>query len=239
MAAIDISIVIACYNEEPILAQSVARVREAMACSRFSYELIFIDDASSDSTPATIAALVNETTSDRALYHTENVGRGGTVAEGIRHARGRYVGFIDIDLEVPAHYIAPLVDALCAGAQVATGNRIYKLHPAILHRAILSRGYNLLVKLLLRVALRDTETGYKFFNRSAILPVVEQIRENGWFWDTEIMVRAARSGLAIVEIPVLFSRRRDKRSSVHLFRDSCYYLRKLWRFSRTASLPAS
>ena len=65
----------------------------------------------------------------------------------------------------------------------------------------MSRGYSFLVRRMLAVELRDTETGYKFFRRARALPLLDEIEESGWFWDTEFMVRAVRRGLRVVEVP--------------------------------------
>ena len=85
---------------------------------------------------------------------------------------------------------------------------------------------------MLQVHLRDTETGYKFFKRTKILPVLDQIIDQRWFWDTEIMARCYLQGFTIVEIPCLFVRRFDKRSAVHPLSVSVDYFIKLWRFRR-------
>jgi hypothetical protein len=90
------------------------------------------------------------------------------------------------------------------------------------------------MRTVLRVPLNDTETGFKFFRREKILPVLGRTEDRGWFWDTEIMVRAHHAGLTIIEIPALFIRRFDKRSSLHPFGDTLDYARKLWRFRQTA-----
>jgi hypothetical protein len=90
---------------------------------------------------------------------------------------------------------------------------------------------------MLGVDLHDTETGYKFCRRKNLLPVLDDIRDRGWFWDTEFMVRAARKGLTIREIPGAYVRRWDKTSTVRSLRDSFEYLVKLWRFRR--ELPRS
>jgi hypothetical protein len=96
----------------------------------------------------------------------------------------------------------------------------------------MSRGYSFLVRKLLATSLRDTETGCKFFRREALLPVLDEIRDPGWFWDTEFMLRAERRGLRIVEIPGAYVRRYDKRSTVRGIRDSFRYLFRLLSFRR-------
>jgi glycosyltransferase involved in cell wall biosynthesis len=229
---IDFTLVVACYNEEPILEASMAETFRVLDALRWTSEVVFVDDASRDGTVAIIDRIV-AAHPDRALRvirHPANVGRGGTVTDGIRVARGRYVGFIDIDLEVHARYLLHCLLALEAGADVATALRIYRFHWRSLDRYVLSRGYRWLVARLVAVPLADTETGFKLFRRDRILPVLDRCEDRGWFWDTEVMVRAHYAGLRIQEIPVLFLRRFDKQSSVRPIHDAVEYLRKLWAF---------
>lgn len=227
----DCSLVIACYNEEKILRESVTSILSVLDDSPFSYELIFVDDKSVDRTSEIIAALVKKNRNFRALYHRVNEGRGKTVRDGTGLARGKVVGFIDIDLEVSPVYIPSFVRMILdRRADVVTGLRIYREGLSSLHRAILSRGYSWLVRKILRIPLKDTETGYKFFDRRKILPVFKKTKNNGWFWDTEIMTFAYNEGLTIREEPVLFIRRFDKKSSVRLLRDTIDYLKNLFVF---------
>jgi glycosyltransferase involved in cell wall biosynthesis len=229
---IDFTLVIACYNEEPILESSVGETFRVLDALRWTSEVVFVDDHSRDRTAEIIDRIV-AAHPDRAISvirHPQNVGRGGTVTDGIRAARGRYVGFIDIDLEVHAMYLLPCLLALEQGADVATALRIYRFHWRSLDRYILSRGYRWLSSHVIPPTLQDTETGFKLFNRERILPVLDACRDRGWFWDTEVMVRAHYAGLQIREIPVLFLRRFDKQSSVRPVRDTIDYLQKLWRF---------
>jgi hypothetical protein len=85
---------------------------------------------------------------------------------------------------------------------------------------------------MLGVNFADTETGYKFFRRDKVLPLLDEIQDTGWFWDTEFMVRAARRGLTMVEIPGAYIRRKDKTSTVNGMRDSLRYFRQLVQFRR-------
>jgi glycosyltransferase involved in cell wall biosynthesis len=230
----DLSLVLACYNEEPILERSVGEIFRVLDALRWTSEVIFVDDASRDRTSGIIDRILRDNPKRqlRKIEHVQNVGRGGTVSDGIRAAGGRFVGFIDVDLEVHARYILPCLLALERGYDVATGLRIYKLHFGSFHRYVMSRGYRTLLRWRLDVPLEDTETGCKFFRRDRILPVLDQVLDQGWFWDTEIMVQAHLAGLRIVEIPALFERCIDKPSSVKLVRDSLLHFQKLRQFSR-------
>ncbi len=234
----DLSVIIATYNEGPYLEDSVAQVRAVLEQTRLAYELIVIDDASGNDTPATVRRCAAEHGDVlQAVFHDTNQGRGGTVSDGIRRARGQYVGFLDIDLEVHARYIPAMVQALQDGHDVATAYRVYRADLRHLHRHLLSVGYRMLSRRLLHHSLADTETGYKFFHRERILPILDQCQDRGWFWDTEIMVRALRAGLRIVEIPCVFTYRFEKSSTVNVVRDVTDYIVKLWRFRRNTPAP--
>lgn len=233
MKRIDVSLIIACYNEEKLLKESVDAIVSTLSTSVYSYELIFVDDKSRDGTREIITSLVKKNKNFRAVYHDVNQGRGKTVRDGIALAQGNVVGFIDIDLEVSPVYIPSFVRMIMGGeADVVTGLRIYREGIMSLHRSILSRGYSWLVRSVLGIPLQDTETGYKFFNRKKILPILKKTKNNGWFWDTEIMTYAYYEGLTIREEPVLFIRRFDKKSSVRLVRDTINYFRSLLIFRR-------
>ncbi len=232
---VDLSLVIACYNESSHLEESVREVIATLDRSVWRYELIFIDDCSTDDTRAVIDRVVAAWPRHRlrTAHHDRNTGRGRTVTDGLRLARGPIAGYIDIDLEVHARYIPCMVRAIEEGADIASAHRIYKFVPSLLFRHVLSRGYHWLSHWMLGLDVADSEAGYKFFNRERILPVLEETRDPGWFWDTEIMARATRRGYRIRELPCLFIRRTDKKSTVRVFRDSVDYFVKLRRFSRS------
>ena len=230
----DLTVVIACYNEEPLLEESVRQIRSILDNTRFSYELIYIDDCSKDRTVEIAGSLVEDHPNEKLVCHEKNAGRGKTVTEGMNMARGAICGFIDIDLETHARYIPSLALAVQEGADVATAYRIYKVRLDSVPRWILSKGYVRLVRFLYGVRLKDTETGCKFFRKDRILPVLSEVKDNHWFWDTEVMVRAYFAGLDIVEIPTLFLRRTDKTSSVRIVRDVIYYMKKILEFRPTA-----
>jgi glycosyltransferase involved in cell wall biosynthesis len=232
----DLTLVLACYNEEGHIRESVREIVDVLEHTSWSYEIIFVDDCSRDRTRELITEIVAEYpgVAMSHLFHRVNLGRGASVSDGFRRGRGRHRGYIDIDLEVGAHYIPVCVRALENGADIATALRIYKFEWRSLDRYLLTRGYAWLVRRLLHTRLRDTETGFKFFTASRSGWLLDEIADTGWFWDTEFMIRAERSGLSIREVPCLFLRRREKSSSVRVVADSLDYLRKLMRFRRIA-----
>lgn len=229
-----LSVVVACYNEEEVLAKSFAEILDVLDDFGRPYEIVFVDDVSRDRTRQILRELVagHPSVPIQLILHDRNRGRGATVTDGFRAARGEIVGYLDVDLEVHARYIPSLVRAIEKGADVATVRRIYAFQLRSLDRYFMSRGYSYLVRKLLGTALHDTETGYKFFRRERLLPVLDEIRDPGWFWDTEFMIRAERRGLRVAEVPGAYVRRFDKTSTVSGLRDSARYFGKLLAFRR-------
>lgn len=230
-----LSVVLACYNEEEILVSSFGEICETLEQVRLPYEIIFVDDFSRDRTRELIRHLVetHPNVQIRVILHDRNLGRGAAVSDGFRAARGQIAGYLDVDLEVHARYIPSLVRAIQKGADVATVRRVYAFQMRSWDRFLMSRGYSWLVRRLLGVELKDTETGFKFFRRDTILGVINEIQDPGWFWDTEFMVRVARQGFKIEELPGAYVRRYDKTSTVRGIRDSIRYFGKLLSFRRS------
>ncbi|MBN2328153.1 MAG: glycosyltransferase family 2 protein [Candidatus Omnitrophica bacterium] len=232
--SIDLSLVIACYKDGAYLESSLCEIEKVLEQTRYTYELILIDDCSPDGSARMVEEAAAKRENARCLLHQENVGRGGTVSEGMQMARGRYTGYLDIDLEVHARYIPSMLLALEEGCDGATAHRFYEIRwkPDIFFRHILSMTYRLLVRSLLGLPYIDTETGYKFFVRERIAPILKETHSPGWFWDTEIMAQCHYHGLRIQEIPALFLRRPERTTTVKPFRDSIIYFRELMRFRR-------
>jgi glycosyltransferase involved in cell wall biosynthesis len=227
-----LSLVIACYNEEQTLLDSFAQIRETLLDLHRPFEIVFVDDVSRDRTRELLHQLVarHPELELKLILHDVNQGRGATVTDGFRAARGEITGYLDVDLEVHCRYIPSLLRAIEKGADVAVVKRIYAFQARHLDRYVMSRGYSWLVRRLLGTRLSDTETGYKFFRRVKLLPVLDATEDPGWFWDTEFMIRAERQGLAIAEIPGAYVRRSDKTSTLHGVRDSIDYFKRLLRF---------
>jgi len=152
-AAPYLSLVLACYNEEEILAESFREIRETLDGLARPYEIVFVDDVSRDRTREILREIVakNPDLSLNVILHDRNKGRGAAVTDGFRAARGEIAGYIDVDLEVHPRYIPSLVRAIEKGADVAVVRRIYAFQLASLDRSFMSRGYSWLVRRLLGV----------------------------------------------------------------------------------------
>lgn len=228
----ELSVVLPCYNEAEHIDTSVDRLISVLDTLGVAYELLFVDDCSRDDTRTRLARIARQhpACAITLIHHPANTGRGEAVADGIRASRGSVVGYLDVDLEVDAVYILAMLVAIRNGADCAVGARVYRVQPRYLHRHVLSRGYVWITRRVLNLPYADTEAGYKFFRRSVALRLLDQTRDPGWFWDTEILYHAHDQGLRVSEIPCLFKRNHDKTSTVRPVRDSVEYLRKLLAF---------
>lgn len=232
----DITIVIPCYNEAPHLRDNLNEILNVLDGMDLTYELLLIDDCSTDETTTRIRefCLMHPHHRIRTVFHTQNLGRGGTVTEGVFMAQGRFVGFLDIDLEVHARYIPAAFIALERGqADMVLAERFYRFQVFAWKRWMMSRGYRWLVQYVLGTPSLDTEAGFKFFRREAILPVLQRVRDQHWFWDTEVTIRALDARLNVHIEPVLFDRDETKKSTVKAFRDSKRMFHALLSFAKT------
>lgn len=230
----DISIILPCYNEAAVLKKTVLAIRGLLEKTVYKYEIIIAEDNSSDGTDRIAEDLSKEFDNIIWLHRDKRYGRGSAVSEAIKKSRGRISGYIDVDLETPVHYIYPLVLEIERGADIATCIRVFKLDKYMLlfrlPKVAAHFCYRWLVRRLLRIDLVDTETGFKFFNRERILPVLDEIKDKHWFWDTEIMARSYDKGYKIKEIPTLFLPDYTRISKVDLLKDSLDYLTNLFKF---------
>lgn len=234
---LDLTLIIPCYNEQTHIRHSLAEVVKVLSTTNLEFEIVLIDDCSTDNTLELLHQLVDLDPRIRVRPNERNLGRGGTVTRGLRESQAKVAGFIDIDLSTPPVYIPYLTRLILDDeADVATCHRTYKIEPRVFHRVfhriLLSHGYRRYSKLLFRHPLKDTEAGFKFFNRTKIAPIIDLVEDRHWFWDTEVMVYAHRCNLRIVEVDSLFIRRPEKPSTVKIVRDVMGYLRSSIRFFR-------
>lgn len=230
MSKTHLSLILALYNEGPTLEQDLKKIYSTLNKIKKGWEVILVEDGSNDDTLAKIQKLLPNLKNTRLIHHHQNQGRGKTVSDGIKAARGIYCGFLDVDLEVSSDYIPLFTGELEKGYDMVIANRFYEKNLTALTRVLSSKGYKLIVHSFLNLPIDDTEAGYKFFRREKILPILSKTKDKGWFWDTEICARAYWAGLKISQIPVLFIRRVNKKSTVRLIPDSWDYLRKIYQF---------
>jgi glycosyltransferase involved in cell wall biosynthesis len=235
--AVDVSIVVPCYQDAGHLRASVTEIYNLMNKTRYSFEMIFVDDCSKDNSKDVILSVCKDFPNTSYLFHEKNVGRGGAFMNGAKLARGKFVGFLDIDLEVGCVYLPEVILNLESGFDVVTVYRHYELNssPVFIFRHILSSGYKSLVSMYLGIPKMDTETGFKFFKRDCLEKLAPVVENKKWFFDTEVMVQAYLHKYKIKEVDGLFIQNRNKTTTVKIVRDTIDYFRELWKFKKRLS----
>ena len=232
----DFSLILPCYNESSHIRQSLPKIIATIHASFSSHEIILIDDKSTDDTRRILKQLVKNYKHVHVYYHRKNRGRGATVQEGIQKARSDIVAFIDIDLEVEPDYLVKMAHLVKSGVDVVVARRYYPLQLYSLQdliRTIASKIYASIIRIFLDLPIHDTEAGYKCFKRKRIMRVLRDIKDTHWFWDTEIIARSLRHRLTVQEVPVLFLRKLDKKSTVKLASDSVAYIHALYTYKKS------
>ena len=217
-----VSVVLPAYNEERTIEGTVETTLSTLGAflPDGSFEVIIAEDGCDDRTPEIASRMAAEDDRVRHLHSDERLGRGGALEFAFSDAAGDTLVYFDTDLATDMRHLEELVESVRSGEyDVATGSRWLPGHAADrpAKRGIPSKGFNALVRLLLRSDLRDHQCGFKAVSREAFERLREDVEDTHWFWDTELLVRAQREGLAVTEFPVEWEPKGD--TKVDLVRD--------------------
>lgn len=226
-----ISVVIPAYNEERVIAPSLEEIHAWLASRGEPFEILPVDDGSSDSTFEVSRRFAEGRPECRPLRNETNRGKGYSVRRGIEEARGEFVLFTDADLSTPIGETTKLIAALEAGADVAIGSRDLPDSDVRVHqpwyRETMGRVFNRIVRVLVLRGFVDTQCGFKAFRRSTVRPLLPFLRIDRYSFDVEILFVAALWGLGLREVPVTWINNEDTR--VDPLRDSTRMLVDLLR----------
>ncbi len=213
-----ISIVLPVHNQKSMLP-NLKKVISAMDKLKEDYEIIIAEDGSTDGSAEKAADIAKKHKKIRHLHSDERLGRGRALKRAFKKAKGEYIFYMDADLATDLKALPIALDALSEN-DVVIGSRYHSESETkrSWKRLFLSRGYNLLVKVLTGEGVDDFQCGFKGFRKEFIGKVIGEVKDNGWFWDTEIVVLAKRKGYNVKEIPVKWTESKD--STVILMDDS-------------------
>jgi len=199
-----VDVVIPVYNEERALSGSVAILRdflgESLSCR---WRIVVADNGSVDGTAA-VAQDLAQRYPDVAYIHLELKGRGRALRKAWLDSEADVVSYMDVDLSTGLDAFPELIRALDDGYDVAVGSRLMKGSKVqrSLKREIMSRGYNMLIKLMFRSGFSDAQCGFKAVRRGVVQELVPFIEDQAWFFDTELLLLAGRKGYRIKNVPV-------------------------------------
>jgi glycosyltransferase involved in cell wall biosynthesis len=230
LAAPDVDIVVPVYNEQETLWRSVRRLHRFLSAEfPFSWRIVIADNASTDATPTVARALAMAL--DRVeVLRLERKGRGRALHAAWSASEARVVCYMDADLSTDLRALLPLVAPLLSGhSDVAIGTRLARGARVARgpKRELISRAYNRLLRTTLRARFSDAQCGFKAMRAEAARTLLPEVRDGGWFFDTELLILAQRRGMRIHEVPVDWVD--DPDSRVHIVRTAIEDLRGVAR----------
>jgi glycosyltransferase involved in cell wall biosynthesis len=206
-----LSLIIPAYNEEAGIRQAVLEADEALARLADEYEILVVDDGSCDATAAIVEDLTGTHTHLRLLRHATNRGYGSALRTGFAAARFEHVAFTDADCQFHLDDLSRLLP-LTRTHPIVAGYREQRQDSW--RRCLLSRAYNLFVRVLLGTRVRDCDCALKVYRRDALAQLLPET--NGFFVNTEMLTRARQLGFDVAEVGVRHRPRLRGRSTVSL-----------------------
>ena len=237
-----LSLIFPAYNEASRLPSTLAEVIAFCREELDEYEIIVVDDGSSDDTEAAVRFHPEV----RYLPNGRNLGKGESVKKGMLAATLDVVLFSDVDLSTPIAEARPLFDAIERGADIAIANRVAKADKLVRRtplRRFIAWCFRFFVRVVALRGIEDTQCGFKMFRRDVVHDIFPLQKLSGWAFDVELLYLAQKRGYRIDQVPVEWRESDDSRLSIwsplQMARD---ILRIRWLhrgLSRSAVKPAA
>jgi len=202
-----LSLIIPAYNEEDRIKETLVAYREKLYKLGINFEIIVEMDGCTDRTPEIVKKLAVKFPEIKFIEFRERLGKGGGLLKGFEVARGNIVGFVDADGSVPPQEFIKLLREIENGYDGAIASRrtrgaIVKNQPLL--RKILSKCFNIYVRLLFDLPFKDTQCGAKVFRREVLEKIFPKLNTKGFAFDVNLLYLAHKHGFKIKEVGVLW-----------------------------------
>ena len=226
------SIVIPAFNEEKRINKSLSETNAYMSDFGMEYEIIVVDDGSSDGTSKIVENMATKFPNVRSIRYGKNMGKGHALRTGVLASQGGVVLVMDADMSTPMNELRKLMPYLADGRfDIAIGSRALALSEIIRKqpwwRQAMGKMFNKIVKVLLMGDFEDTQCGFKLFKGEIARTLFREAKINRFAYDVEILARALRKGFSIIEVPIRWLN--SPESKVDPMRDSLQMLADLVR----------
>ncbi|MDD3735388.1 MAG: glycosyltransferase [Candidatus Pacebacteria bacterium] len=217
-----VAIIIPTLNEEKNIANAI-KITEGFINNNdfknYTTRLFVVDGNSQDKTVSIVKDLKKEF--NNLFILQTHKGRGHQLTYAIENILSDYIIYMDCDLSTPIRFLLPMMKSLL-NYDIVIGSRFLKESKAkrSFKRNFFGRSYSILTRLLFKTPFLDYQCGFKGFQRSKILPILKNVKDKNWFWDTEVIIRSYFSGLSIKEMPIEWKEREN--SKVNVLKDSFF-----------------
>ncbi len=203
--AASVDIVIPVLNEEERLPRGIVILQNFLQQEMLDnpWRIVIADNGSTDRTRSVSEMLVQRYPGIGYMYIPQR-GRGRALRAAWMESMADIVSYMDVDISTSLAHFPRLVRAVERGYDVAIGSRHVKgaRVQRSLRREVLSRGYNLMIRAMFFAPFRDAQCGYKVLSRRAARSLVPMVKDNHWFFDTELLIIASKWNYRIREVPV-------------------------------------
>jgi glycosyltransferase AglD len=218
----EISILLPAFNEASQIEQCILEVEAAARSLSKSYEIIVSEDGSTDGTDTIVSKMAKFNPNIVLLHSTTRLGKGKAIKNAVNSSRGKIVTFMDVDLATDLACLPKLLAVVQQKGGMAIGSRHIQGANVQRHakRTLFSLTYNALVRMLFFDDVRDHQCGFKTMPRNVAAAVLNSSRSDGYFFDTEMIVRCKQLGYPVTEVPVNWQEKNKGGSKVNPVRDS-------------------
>jgi glycosyltransferase involved in cell wall biosynthesis len=209
-----LNVTVPVLNEAACLVPNIRQLASFLArLPGVSAEIVIADNGSTDATLCLAHSLTRELPNVRVIHLGER-GRGRALKHAWRSSRADILSYMDADLSTDLNVIPAMLDSLLSGrCDLAIASRL--LNPEStsrsLKRELISRTYAGIVRALFAARFSDPQCGFKFIRREALQSLLPLVRDDAWFFDTELLVLAQRRGWRIVDFPAAWVERKESR----------------------------
>jgi glycosyltransferase AglD len=218
----EISILLPAYNEADQIEKCVLKVETAVQSFSKSYEIIVSEDGSTDGTDDIVAKMAKRNSRLVLLHSPTRLGKGKAIKNALRSSKGKIITFMDVDLATNLECLPQLLRVVKENGGMAIGSRHIKGSHVQrrVSRTLFSLTYNLAVRLLFLDGIHDHQCGFKTMSREVAEAVLNVSKSDGYFFDTEMIVRCKKIGFPVVEVAVQWAEKSKGASKVNPVRDA-------------------
>ncbi len=218
----EISILLPAFNEAAQIEKCVQEVEAAVRSFSKSYEIIVSEDGSTDGTEVIVSKMAKSNPNLVLLHSTARLGKGKAIKKALSTSKGKIITFMDVDLATNLECLQQLLQVvqehggMAIGSRHIAGSRVQRR----VTRTMFSLTYNLAVRMLFLDGIHDHQCGFKTMNREVAEAVLNVSKSDGYFFDTEMIVRCKKLGFPVAEVAVQWSERDKGASKVNPVRDA-------------------